>query len=102
MQNKYFTDMQDSQNLNGQEIAAPKEVFPTPNSMQLVLLQKSIHARLERLVFEAEEPLNTYPKPYEPLVKATAQQLEARLQLLYDEVRYLMNEVKLCAFLRTL
>jgi len=92
--------MQDSQNLNGQETYAPKETFPTPNSMQLVMLQKSIHAWLERLVFEAEEPLNTYPKPYNPLNKATAQQLEARLQMLHDEVGYLINEVKLCAFLR--
>ena len=94
--------MQDTQNLNEQETRAQKVEIPTPNSMQLVLLQKSIHARLERLVFEAEEPLNTYPKPYEPLTKATAQQLDARLQMLYDEVRYLMNEVQLCAFLRTL
>jgi len=34
------------------------------------------------------------------LNKATAQQLEARLQMLHDEVGYLINEVKLCAFLR--
>ena len=94
--------MQDTQNLNGPETYAPKETFPTPNSMQLVMLQKSIHARLERLVFEAEEPLNNYPKPYNPLNKAAAQQLEARLQMLHDEVTYLINEVKLCAFLRGL
>ncbi len=92
--------MQDTQNLNGQEICAPKETFPTPNSMQLMLLQKSIHARLERLVFEAEEPLNTYSKPYKPLDKTTAQQLEARLQMLHEEVAYLINEVKLCGFVR--
>mgnify|MGYP001076923580 CR=1 FL=1 len=94
--------MQDTHKSNGSEVRAQKVVILTPNSMQLMLLQKSIHARLERLVFEAEEPLNTYPKPYKPLAKATAQQLEARLQLLYDEVRYLMNEVQLCAFLQTL
>ncbi len=94
--------MQDTHKLNGSEAPAPKVIIPTPSSMQLMLLQKSIHARLERLVFEAEEPLNTYPKPYKPLTKATAQQLEARLQMLYDEVRYLMNEVQLCSFLQTL
>ncbi len=94
--------MQDTQNLNGQKMDIAKETFPTPNSMQLVMLQKSIHARLERLVFEAEEPLNAYSKPYKPLHKTTAQQLEARLQMLHEEVAYLMNEVKLCAFLQGL
>ena len=66
------------------------------------VVPKSIHARLERLVFEAEKPPNVYPKPYEPLTKATTQQLKACLQILYNEVCYLINEVQLCAFLQTL
>ncbi|WP_299460073.1 hypothetical protein [uncultured Microscilla sp.] len=83
--------MQVSQNTPTQQPALPANIF---NAASIKLWQQSLQARLEKLWFDAEEPLQLHHE-------AVAQvHISDKLELLANEARCLSNELKMCAALQ--
>lgn len=83
--------MQVSQNTQVQQLTLPSNIF---NAASIKLWQKSLKARLEKLIFDAEEPLQLYHE------QSAQMRISDKLELLADEALSINNEMKMCTALQ--
>ncbi|EAY31220.1 hypothetical protein [Microscilla marina] len=86
--------MQVNQNLNGQQTCPALDL----QDVILDLFQQNLMARLEVLIFDAQELLETRAQPAEDL--ATPKKLADQLRLMSTHIHHLSNNVEVWQYLQ--